>query len=70
VASHIVIGHDEGGCMHTYEFATAHQASEFVRQVESLADISWVQYEMRPISVREALLSIKEYKEWLCGSET
>ncbi len=63
MASHIAIGHDESGEVHIYEFATAHQASEFVRQAESLADISWVQYEMNRLSVREALESIKKYNE-------
>lgn len=70
MASHIVIGHDESSGIHIYQFATAHQASEFVRQVEGLADIFWGQYEMEKSSVREALESIKEYQEWICGSET
>ena len=69
MASHIVIGHDESGNIHIYQFATAHQASEFVRQVEGLADIFWGQYEMETSSVREALISIKEW-EAECGSET
>lgn len=64
MASHIVVGHDESGEVHIYEFATAHQASEFVRQAEGLADISWIQYEMNRLGVHEALESIKQYNQW------
>jgi hypothetical protein len=69
VASHIVIGRDSFNGVHVYQFATAHQASEFVRQVESMDGVAWSRYEIASTSVREALLSIKKW-EAVCASET
>jgi len=69
VASHIVIGRDSFYGVHVYQFATAHQASEFVRQVESMDGVAWSRYEIASTSVREALLSIKKW-EAVCASET
>jgi hypothetical protein len=63
VASHIVIGHDESGAVHLYQFASKEVASDFMRQVKDLADIFWEQYIMETSNVREALESIKKYNE-------
>ena len=69
MASHIVIGRDNFYGVHVYQFATAHQASEFVRQVENVDGVAWSRYEIASTSVREALLSIKKW-EAVCASET
>ncbi len=61
--SHIVIGHDESGAVHLYQFASKEMASDFMRQVKDLADIFWEQYIMETSNVREALESIKKYNE-------
>jgi hypothetical protein len=63
VASHIVIGHDESGAVHLYQFASKEVASDFMRQVKDLADIFWEQYIIETSNVREALESIKKYNE-------
>jgi hypothetical protein len=54
---------DESGGIHIYQFATEHQASEFIRQVKDLADIFWEQYNMETSSVREALEEVKDHNE-------
>jgi hypothetical protein len=69
VASHIVIGRDSFNGVHVYQFATAHQASEFVRQVKNVDGVDWSRYEIASTSVHEALLSIKKW-EAVCASET
>ena len=63
MASHIVIGHDESGAVHLYQFASKEVASDFMRQVKDLADIFWEQYIMETSNVHEALESIKKYNE-------
>jgi len=60
ITNHIVIGHDESGEVHIYQFATAHQANEFIRQAEGLADIGWSRYEIVLSSVRQALILVKQ----------
>jgi hypothetical protein len=59
VVNHIVIGHDESGAVHVYMFATAHEASEFIRLSQGLADIGWDQYWVCQSGVGEALNSVK-----------
>lgn len=63
MASYIVIGHDESGGVHVYKFAGKQIASEFIRQVKDLADISWEQHIMELSTLHGALESVKEYIE-------
>lgn len=69
MVNHIVIGRDSFYGVHVYQFATAHQASEFIRQVENMEGVAWSRYEIASTSVREALMSIKKW-EAVCASET
>lgn len=63
ITNHIVIGHEESGEVHVYQFATAHQANEFIRQAEELADIGWSRHEIVLSSVRQALNFVKRLED-------
>jgi len=61
--THIVIGHDESGEVHIYQFASAHEAGEFIRLSDNLTDIGWEQYWVIPSSISEAVNSVKRLEK-------